>query len=137
VNSDLKFFSQEWCDVAREVANANDEMYRGFKDAATFSNYMGFGVIGRPDLAVHLEWKAGRILSWTPAQYEESEIWAIINGDLSTWSECAAGKAVGSKLLMAGKLKLAKGPITAAIENAKAFNSFLVSWGQVPTDWTV
>ncbi|QXC46341.1 hypothetical protein [Rhodococcus qingshengii] len=131
------FFSQDWCDAAKSVANANTATYRGFKDPATFTNRMAFGTLGRKDLVTHVEWKAGQIISWTPAQFDETDLWVIIDAALSTWRECAEGVSEGKKLLMAGQLKLMKGPITAAIENADAFNSFLRSWGQVDTDWNV
>ncbi|MFE5708997.1 hypothetical protein ACFQ70_51690, partial [Rhodococcus koreensis] len=51
----LKFFSQEWCDAAREAVNANPDVLAGFKDASSFTNKMEFGVIGRDDVASHLE----------------------------------------------------------------------------------
>lgn len=38
---------------------------------------------------------------------------------------------------MKGQIKFAKGPMSAAIENAGALNNFLLTWGQVPTDWDV
>lgn len=131
------FFSQAWCDAATTAANANEAMYQGFKDAASFTNRMAFGTLGRDDLITHVEWQAGRILSWTPPQFDESDLWVIINADLPTWQECADGVSDGRKMLMAGRLKLAKGPITAAIENADALNNLLLSWGQVDTDWNV
>ncbi|QHE73876.1 hypothetical protein GFS60_07547 (plasmid) [Rhodococcus sp. WAY2] len=38
---------------------------------------------------------------------------------------------------MKGQIKFAKGPMSAAIENAGALHNFLLTWGQVPTDWDV
>ncbi len=66
LSNGLKFFSQEWCDAAREIANSNDEMYQAFHDASTFTNLMQFGSISQPALTTHLEWKEGRVVSWTP-----------------------------------------------------------------------
>ncbi|WAM19257.1 hypothetical protein [Rhodococcus sp. JS3073] len=133
----LKFFSQEWCDAALEAANANDAMYAGFKDPATFTNRMEFGVLGRGDVASHLEFKEGRIISWTPRTFDESELWLIINGSFETWQSAAAGEEEAGKLLMKGQIKFAKGPMSAAIENAGAINNFVRTWGQIPTDWDV
>ena len=133
----LKFFSQEWCDAAIEVVNANQAMYAGFKDPATFTNKMEFGCIGREDIATHLEWEHAKVVSWTTRKYDEGELWLIINGSLATWQKVAAGDAEGGKLLLAGKITFAKGPVSAAIENAAAFNNFLLAWGDVPTDWDV
>lgn len=133
----LKFFSQEWCEAAREVANANAAMYAGFKDPDTFTNRMEFGTIGRDDVACHLEWEKAKIVSWTIRKFDEADLWLKINGSLETWQRVAEGDAEGGKLLLAGKIKFGKGPMSAAIENAGAFNAFLLSWGDVPTDWDV
>jgi putative sterol carrier protein len=137
VSDKLKFFSQEWCDAAIDVVNANPAMYAGFKDPDSFTNKMEFGCIGREDLAVHLEWDKAKVVSWTTRKYDESELWLIINASLPTWEKVAAGDAEGGKLLLAGKIKFAKGPVSAAIENSGAFNNFLLAWGDVPTDWDV
>jgi putative sterol carrier protein len=137
VSDKLKFFSQEWCDAALEVVNANQAMYDGFKNPSTFTNKMEFGCIGREDIATHLEWDKAKVVSWTTRKFDESELWLIINGSLQTWEKVAAGGAEGGKLLLAGKIKFAKGPVSAAIENAGAFNNFLLAWGNVPTDWDV
>lgn len=91
------FFSQDWCDAAKSVANANTATYRGFKDPATFTNRMAFGTLGREDLVTHVEWKAGQIISWTPAQFDETDLWVIIDAALPTWRECAEGVSEGKK----------------------------------------
>jgi len=132
----LKFFSQEWCDAALEVVNANTAVYEGFKDPETWTNIMEFGTIGADDVVSHLEFEKGKLVSWTAGRkFDESELWLIINGSLETWQRAAAGDEVAGKLLMAGKIKFAKGPMSAAIQNAGALNNFLLSWGQIPTDW--
>ncbi|RZL77299.1 MAG: hypothetical protein EOP32_25445 [Rhodococcus sp. (in: high G+C Gram-positive bacteria)] len=133
----LKFFSPEWCDAARDVVNANEAVYRGFKDSATFTNKMELAVIGREDLTVHIEWNKGEIISWTPRKFDEDDLWIVLNGELEAWQRAADGVEEGGKLLMAGELTFAKGPMTAAIENAGALNNFLLSWGRVPTEWAV
>ncbi|WP_139282055.1 hypothetical protein, partial [Rhodococcus zopfii] len=91
LSNGLKFFSQEWCDAAREIANSNDEMYQAFHDASTFTNLMQFGSISQPALTTHLEWKEGRVVSWTPAQYNESDLWAVLNAEVTTWRDCTEG----------------------------------------------
>lgn len=91
-------------------------MYAGFKDPATFTHKMAFGTVGRPNLITHLEWKAGRILSWTPAQYDDHELWVVIAAALDTWRQCADGTVEGKTALRAGALTLTKGPVAAAIE---------------------
>ena len=133
----LKFFSAEWCEAAIDVINSNEAMYKGFKDPATFTNKMEFGCIGREDIASHLEWKEAKVVSWSPRTFAEDDLLLIINGSLQTWEKVAGGDAEGGKLLLAGKIKFAKGPMSAAIENAAAFNNFLLAWGQIPTDWDV
>lgn len=133
----LKFFSQEWCDAALEAVNANEAFRAGLKDPSTFTNKMEFGVLGLDGVASHVESKEGRIVSWTPRKFDESELWIIINGSLNTFQTAAAGREGGEKLLMTGQIKLAKGPVSAAIENAEALNVFLRTWGEIPTDWDV
>ncbi|ABG99980.1 conserved hypothetical protein (plasmid) [Rhodococcus jostii RHA1] len=133
----LKFFSREWCDAAIEAVNANEAFRAGLKDPLTFTNKMEFGVLGRDGVASHLESKEGKIVSWTPRTFDESELWMVVNGSLETWQTAAAGDVAGEKLLMTGQIKLAKGPVSGAIENAAALNVFLRTWGEIPTDWDV
>ncbi len=124
-----KFFSPEWCEGAMDAANASDAMTKGFKNASTFTNKMAFGVLGRDDLVTHLEWKEGKIVSWTLPQYSDDELWLNIQADLSTWKDLAEGRAEAGKSLVMGKIKFVKGPMSAAIENAVALHHFLLSWG--------
>ncbi|AWK76164.1 hypothetical protein CBI38_32165 (plasmid) [Rhodococcus oxybenzonivorans] len=133
----LKFFSQEWCDAAREAVNSNPDVLTGFKDASSFTNKMEFGVTGPDDVVSHLEFKEGKVVSWSPRVFDQSELWLVINGSVATWQTAAASEEEGGKLLMKGLIKFAKGPMSAAIENAGALNAFLRTWGQVPTDWDV
>ncbi|MDG5486722.1 SCP2 sterol-binding domain-containing protein [Mycolicibacterium gadium] len=129
----LKFFSQEWCDAAREAVNNNKEVYKGFKDPNSFTNKMEFRTIGGP--ASTLEWNEGQVASWSAGAIDASELAMILEGNLDTWQAAAAGNEQGGKLLMQGKIKFIKGPMSAAIENANALNNFLLSWGAVATDW--
>lgn len=132
----VTLFSQQWCDAARDIVNSDPQVYADLHDAPTFTNHMHFGLISRPEVAVHLDWEQGRVGQWTPAHYREDDLWAMLNAEVETWKQCAEG-ASGSKLLMAGKIKLAKGPMAAAIQNAKALDRFLNCWGQIPTDWNI
>jgi len=137
VSDKVKFFSQEWCDQAIEAINASEAMYKGFRDPTTFTNRMQFDCEGRPDLAVHLEWKEAKLTYLGPPTFADDDLWLIIRGSVDTWKTAADGVVEGGKLLMGGKIKFVKGPITAAVQNAGAFNNFLLAWGQVPTDWDV
>lgn len=132
----LKFFSPQWCVEMAQIANADDQMYRGLHDAKTFTNHMHFGLVERPEVAIHVDWEQGKIANAAPARYGESDLWAMLNAHPDTWRLCAEG-ASASTLLMAGKVKLAKGPMTAAIQNAKALDRFVNLWGRIPTDWAV
>ncbi|OFB35847.1 hypothetical protein BA059_27260 [Mycolicibacterium sp. (ex Dasyatis americana)] len=131
----LPFFSQEWLDAARVAVNDNKEVYKGFKNADSFTNKMIFRTVGGP--ASTLVWDKGELVSWTAGAIDESEVWLIIEGSLETWQIAAAGQQQGGKLLMLGKIKFIKGPMSAAIENSNALNNFLLTWGEIPTDWTV
>jgi putative sterol carrier protein len=130
-----QFFSQQWCDAARTEVNDNKEVYKGFKDPDTFTNKMIFRTVDGP--ATTLQWDQGELVSWTTGATDGDDIWLIIEGTLETWQTAAAGTVAGGKLLMLGKIKFIKGPMSAAIENANALNNFLLSWGQIDTDWNV
>lgn len=134
---EVKFMSKEWCDLAKEALNASAEMQAGFRDPANFTNKMMFDCADKPELKVHLEWEKAKIIYMGPPQFEEDDLWLIIRADVDTWKTAASGAVEGGKLLMAGKIKFAKGPITAAVQNAGAFEHFLKTWGKVPTDWDV
>ncbi|KRC46470.1 MULTISPECIES: SCP2 sterol-binding domain-containing protein [unclassified Nocardioides] len=125
----VKFFSQEWCDGATDAANASEPMLKGFKKASTFTNKMAFGVNGRDDLVTHVEWKEGRVVAWTGPQFDYDDLWLDIKADLDTWKDLAEGKAEAGKMLVMGKIKFAKGPMAAAIENSVALHHFLLAWG--------
>lgn len=131
----LKFFSQEWCEAARQAVNDNKEVYKGFKKPDSWTNKMVFRTNDGP--ATTLVWEQGELVSWTAGSIDDNELWLIIEGNLETWQNAAAGKEQGGKLLMLGKIKFVKGPMSAAIENSNALNNFLLTWGQIPTDWNV
>jgi hypothetical protein len=134
VSESLKFFSPEWCAAAAEASNAEPKVLAGFREPAKFSHRMEFGC---PDsgLATHIEFKEGVVVSWGAAEFPEDDIWLRINADAATWREAAEGGKEAGQLLMAGRIKFAKGPMSAAIENGGAFNNFIRAWGQVPTAW--
>ena len=129
----LKFFSAEWCAAAAEACNAEPKVIAGFREPNKFTHKMEFGCPS--GLATHVEWKEGVVVAWGPPTYAEDELWLRINADESTWKEAAEGGKEAGQLLMAGKIKFAKGPMSAAIENGGAFNNFIKAWGKVPTVW--
>lgn len=130
----LKLFSPEWCAAAHKAVNENKAVYAGFSDPESFTMKMAFTCNDR-GLITHLDWNEAKLEYFGPKIYSDSEIFLVINADVDTWREVAEGRTEGSVALMAGKIKFVKGPIGAAIENVKAFNNFLLTWGQVPTDW--
>lgn len=134
--SELTLFSEEWCKAAMVAANNSATMQAGFKDPDTFTNLMAFTCTDA-DLTTHLEWEKGHVVDWSPPKYDESDLWLVIGADLETWKTAAQGGSEAGTLLMSGKIKFLKGPMSAAIENGGAFNSFVRSWGEVPTDWNV
>ena len=132
----LSFMSADWCEAAKDACNASQAMYDGFKDPSTWTNKMAFATQDR-ELACHWEWLEGKVVSCTPPKFDESDLWLIIAADLATWREAAEGKREGGQLLIAGKIKFVKGPISSAIENGAALNAFLRAWGEIETDWNV
>ena len=130
-----KFMSKEWAEKAMAAINANPAVKAGLRDAPNFTNKMMFDC-GEGQDGVHCEFEAGTLTYMGPPQFADDDLWLIIRADKETWKTAASGEVEGGKLLMAGKIKFAKGPITAAVQNAAAFNNFLSTWGQVDTDWS-
>jgi putative sterol carrier protein len=130
-----KFMSKEWAEKAMAAINANPAVKAGLRDAPNFTNKMMFDC-GEGQDAVHCEFEAGTLTYMGPPTFADDDLWLIIRADKDTWKTAASGEVEGGKLLMAGKIKFAKGPITAAVQNAAAFNNFLTTWGQVDTDWS-
>lgn len=130
----LKFFSAEWCAAAIEACNAEPKVIAGFREPAKFTHRMEFGCLDT-GLASHVEWKEGVVVAWGPPSFPEEDLWLKINADEATWKEAAEGDKDAGQLLMAGKIKFGKGPMSAAIENGGAFNNFIKAWGKVPTAW--
>jgi hypothetical protein len=130
------FFSQAWCAAATSKANDNAAMRKGFKNPADFNHVMAFVVTDRDELTAEVQFSDGRVTSWVPGALRADEMWAVLAADTATWRSAAEGDGNASKLLMAGRIKLRRGPIGAAIENAGALDQFVMSWGNVPTDWT-
>jgi hypothetical protein len=130
----LQFFSAEWCEVALEACNSEPKVIKGFREPAKFTHRMEFGCLDS-DVKSHVEWVEGKVIAWGPPTYEEDDLWLKINADEATWKLAASGAKEAGQLLMAGKIKFGKGPMSAAIENGGAFNNFIRAWGQVPTEW--
>jgi hypothetical protein len=130
----LPFFSAEWCSAAVLACNAEPKVIAGFREPAKFTHRMEFACLDL-DLASHVEWKEGLVVAWSPPVFPEEDLWLKINADEATWIEAANGGKEAGQLLMAGKVKFGKGPMSAAIENGGAFNNFIRAWGKVPTLW--
>lgn len=136
--ADVKFFSEEWCEQALAAEKeASTQIYAGFKDPSTFTHVMSVECTDRPGLITHIEYVQGRAKSWSTKLWPEDDVWARFTADLETWRSAAEGDEQGSSLIMAGKIKLAKGLMKSLVENADAFNNWVLSWGDVPTDWDV
>lgn len=136
----VKLFSQEWCDDALRAVTAtadSDDVFRLLKDGATFTHVLAFECTDHKELICHLEYVQGRVRSCTPGSFDESDVWARFKGTVAAWREAIEGGTPGSHLLMAAKLKLTKGRMKDAIENADAFNRLLRCLGGVATDWGV
>ena len=134
----VKFFSEEWCQEAMAKINANDAVYKGFKDAGSFTHKMYFKVLDGPETKTYFTFNAGKLTEWTTKEiHDPSEIAFGLGGKIEHFREAAEGRTEGGKLLMGGKLKILDGNIQLAIQNAGAFNNFLLSFGQVDTDWDI
>ncbi|MGQ0464450.1 MAG: SCP2 sterol-binding domain-containing protein [Sporichthyaceae bacterium] len=134
----VKFFSEEWCQEVREKINANPAVIKGFKDASTFSHPMYFKLLDATEAKTYFTFEKGVVTEWTTKEiHAEGDIAFGLAGKVEHFREAAEGRTEGGKLLMGGKLKIAHGNIQLAIQNAGAFNNFLLTFGQVDTDWDV
>jgi len=136
--SDVKFFSEQWCELALAAEKDNTaQIYNGFKDPATFTHVMSVECTDRPGLITQIEYVQGRAASWSTKLWPEDQVWVRFTADVDTWRMAAEGDEQGSTLIMAGKIKIAKGLMKDLVENADAFNNWVLSWGDVSTDWNV
>jgi hypothetical protein len=136
----LKFFSDEWCGAAA-AAHHGDLAVRqskALKDPVNFTHVIAFGVTDRPDLISHVQIVGGRVVSWSATNlYPEDEVWVRFQGKVEHFRDAAEGRTPAANLVMGGKVRLAKGTMKDAIENAKALNVLIGAWGDLPTDWDV
>jgi hypothetical protein len=140
MTSQLKFFSEEWCAAAAAAyeGELGDRAAKALKDPANFNNILGFGVTGRPDSINHVEIVGGRVVNWTATNlYPEDQIFAAFQGSVEHYREAAEGKTPAANLVMGGKVRLVRGTMKDAIENAKALNVIIAAWGDLPTDWDI
>ena len=70
-----------------------------------------------------------------PREATEEQVWARFTGNLEEWRAGAEGQAKAGNLVMAGRLKLTKGAMKDALENAAPFDRPVQCFGVVPTDW--
>jgi hypothetical protein len=132
----VKFFSEEWCEQVRVAINENPAVIKGFKDAGSFTHKMYFKLLDGPESKTYFTFEQGVITEWTTKQiHEDGDIAFGLGGKIEHFREAAEGRTEGGKLLMGGKLKIVDGNIQLAIQNAGAFNNFLLTFGKVDTDW--
>lgn len=136
----LKFFSEEWC-AAAAAAHQGELAVRqskALKDPANFNRILGFGVTDRPDLVTQVEVVAGRVVSWSATNlHPEDQVFASFQGKVEHFREAAEGGTPAANLVMGGKVRLVRGTMKDAIENARALNVLIGAWGDLPTDWDV
>jgi putative sterol carrier protein len=134
-----KFFSEEWCQEALKSEQAlPDKVLKEFKNAPKFTHIMGFEVTDRPGVAVQGDYIKGRVQSWTSKNLlPQEQLWALFKGKLENYREAVTGKTPAVNLVMSGKIRLAKGTMKDALENAKGLDILLRHWGTVPTDWDI
>jgi hypothetical protein len=134
----VKFFSEEWCTAVREAINNNPAVLKGFKDAGSFDHPMYFGLLDGPQSLTYLTFEKGIVTEWTTKEIHSADTVDFgLKAKIEHFREAAEGRTEGGKLLMGGKLKITHGNIQLAIQNAGAFNNFLLSFGQVDTDWDI
>jgi hypothetical protein len=134
-----KFFSEEWCQFALKAEQAEStRIMKALKKPHTFTHVLAFEVADRPALKCHVKYEAGRTTVWTATDlFDEAEVWARFRADLEHYQEAASGRTPAANLVMAGKMRLVKGTMKDAVENAQSLTLLVRCWGNVPTDWDV
>lgn len=140
MTAELKFFSEEWCAavLASHPGELAEQARKGLKDPANFNHVLAFGIPDRPDLTNHVEIVDGLVVNWTTTELvPEDQIFASFRGTVEHFREAAEGKTPAANLVMGGKLRLIRGTMKDAIENARALNVMIAAWGDIPTDWDI
>jgi hypothetical protein len=133
-----KFFSEAWTQEALKVERAAaDDIYKRFKDPNSKTMVLAMSVADRPGVATNIEYVAGRSKAWSSQPFDEDRVWARFSADLDVWRSAAEGNAKASNLVMAGKIKLVKGELNEAVDNARAFDRLVETFGEVDTDWEI
>lgn len=137
--TDPKFLSEEWCSEATNIEHSmGDEVLKIFKKPAQFTHVLQFEVGDRPGVVVQGEYVGGRVKAWTSGNlHPADQVWASFRAKLEHFQEATSGRTPAASLVMGGKIRLVKGSMKDAIENAEALNFLLRSWGTVPTDWDI
>jgi len=132
------FFSPEWCAQALDAEHAaSPEITTLFKDASAFTHVLALEVADRPDVVVHLNYEAGTCMALTANRYPEDEVWVRFSAGLEHWQQAVSGSVTASKLVMTGKMKLAKGALKDVIANQAAFDRIVACFGAVDTNWQI
>ena len=131
-----RFFSDDWCALALKAENAaSAEIMKRFKKASEFSHVLALTVSDRPGVEAHIKYEEGRAVAWGPGLYAEDEVWARFTASLENWQKAGTGQAKASNLVMSGKMKLTKGAMKDALENAAPFDRLVQCFTTVDTDW--
>jgi hypothetical protein len=81
---------------------------------------------------------AGRVVGWPATDLRpDDEVFASFRGKVEDFREAAEGRTPAANLVMGGKVRLVRGTMKDAIENARALNVLIGAWGDLPTDWDV
>ncbi|MBI2692976.1 hypothetical protein [Mycobacterium nebraskense] len=134
----MKFLSDEWCAAAMKAINNNDAVYKGFKDPESFSYAMYFGLIDKPEVTTYFTFDKGKLTAWTTEKIHGDGPFDFgLRAKAEHFRMAAEGKQEPAKMLLGGLLRITDGELALAIENAEAFDHFLLSFAQVDTDWDV
>lgn len=134
----MKFLSDEWCAAAMEAINANDAVYNGFKDPGSFNFDMYFGLVDKPEVTTYFTFEKAKLTEWTTKKIHGDGPFDFgMRAKAEHFRMAAEGKQDPSKMLLGGLLRITDGEVAIAIENAEAFNHFLLTFAQVDTDWDV
>ncbi len=134
----MKFLSDEWCAAAMTAINSNEAVYKGFKDPESFNHDMYFGLLEKPEVTTYFTFEGAKLTEWTTEKIHGDGPFDFgLRAKAEHFRMAAEGEQEGGKMLLGGLLRITDGSVALAIENAEAFNQFLLTFGQVDTDWNV
>jgi putative sterol carrier protein len=132
--SDVELFSQEWCEEAKKVWDA--ETYPYLVDSENYNYIAEWGVTENPDQVCQFRAEKGRLVEWDAGKkYSDEDSTFLIWAKKENWKKVAEGSLDPVGAVAAKRIHVRKGPMTVIVNEADAFTRLLKGYGSIPTQW--